>query len=167
MFRKFGAENERASDTAVREAVEELGLEKETIQVLGKHSDVMAGKRKAHRFPFLVRSTYVVPPVVTGTHVTPVIGFLGVDPTLPGVLKPSEAEVASVFTIPLHKLLDPAGRVMEPLPAYKNPTRKLAPGTGDTVLMPAFLAGPEKVWGLTAYILDQILSGVIVPAYNA
>jgi hypothetical protein len=29
--------------------------------------------------------------------------------------------------------------------------------------MPVFTAGPERVWGLTAYILRQVLDDVLVP----
>ena len=30
--------------------------------------------------------------------------------------------------------------------------------------MPVFTAGPERVWGLTAYILDRVLSEVVLPS---
>ena len=105
-------------------------------------------------------------PAVTGTHVTPVIGFLNIDPTAPGVLKPSAAEVAQVFTMPLATLTSPKNRVIEQLPLTYNQSAAragLIGKDGKSYSMPAFLGGPEKIWGLTAYILDQILTDVIIP----
>jgi 8-oxo-dGTP pyrophosphatase MutT (NUDIX family) len=71
------------SDTALREAVEEIGLERERVEVLGQLSD------------------YVT---VTGYRVTPVIGVINP----PFSLRIDEFEVAEVFEAPLAFLLDPA-----------------------------------------------------------
>lgn len=35
--------------------------------------------------------------------------------------------------------------------------------SGDSSSMPAFTGGPAKVWGLTAFILDQVLDEVLIP----
>ena len=106
------------------------------------------------------------PPPVTGTHVTPVLGFLSLDPSDPSLLHPNPSEVASVFTLPLATLTDPGHKVVEQRP-YNSDVYKgrppSAPGRLTTFAMPAYLGGPAKVWGLTAYILEQVLAEVIVP----
>ncbi|HEX8383920.1 MAG TPA: CoA pyrophosphatase [Sphingomonas sp.] len=71
---------------ALREAEEEIGLPRERVQVAGT----------ADRYR-----------TVTGFDVTPVIGV--VPPDL--ALRPAEAEVASVFEVPLGFLLDHANHV--------------------------------------------------------
>jgi 8-oxo-dGTP pyrophosphatase MutT (NUDIX family) len=70
---------------ALREAEEEIALPPAAVTVIG-----MADRYRT----------------VTGYEVTPVIGV--VPPGL--VLAPSEAEVAAVFEVPLHFLLDPANQ---------------------------------------------------------
>ncbi len=106
---------------------------------------------------------------VTGTHVTPVVGFLNVDPSASGVLAPSTAEVASVFTLPLVGFGSPSCRVIEPIPMRKTMPRAelielygvtVAPDGSEHFNGPTFHGGPEKVWGLTALILDQFLQDV-------
>ncbi|CAN0115345.1 unnamed protein product [Ectocarpus sp. 6 AP-2014] len=89
-------------------------------------------------------------PAVTGTPVTPVVAFVrrDVGPLLPKlVLSPDEVE--SVFTLSLSELLDPSLRTMDDLC-----------GRGK---LPAFTAGPQRVWGLTAAIADGVLRNGIVP----
>ncbi|CAN0159502.1 unnamed protein product [Ectocarpus sp. 8 AP-2014] len=85
-----------------------------------------------------------------GTPVTPVVAFVqrDVGPLLPKLV-PSPDEVESVFTLSLSELLDPSLRTMDDL--Y---------GQGR---FPAFTAGPQRVWGLTAAIADGVLRNGIVP----
>ena len=71
---------------ALREAEEEIGLHRDRVTVIGQ------------------ADTYRT---VTGFQVTPVIGIVPADL----VLRPSEAEVASVFEVPLAFLLDTANHV--------------------------------------------------------
>ncbi|CAN0073430.1 unnamed protein product [Ectocarpus sp. 8 AP-2014] len=88
-------------------------------------------------------------PAITGTPVTPVVAFVrrDVGPLLPKlVLSPDEVE--SVFTLSLSELLDPSLRTMDNLC-----------GRGQ---LPAFTAGPQRVWGLTAAITDGVLRNGIV-----
>jgi 8-oxo-dGTP pyrophosphatase MutT (NUDIX family) len=76
-------EDADAVATALREAEEEIGLPSAAVHVAGLADRYRTG---------------------TGYHITPVIGVVA--PDLP--LRPSEAEVASVFEVPLAFLLDPA-----------------------------------------------------------
>jgi len=77
---------EDAITAALREAEEEIALPVDAVTVIGA----------VDRYR-----------TVTGYHVTPVIGVVPPDLTL----HPSEAEVASVFEVPLAFLLDPANQV--------------------------------------------------------
>ncbi|MFA5123282.1 CoA pyrophosphatase [Zavarzinia sp.] len=72
-------------DAALREAREEIGLDRDFVTV--------AGFLDAYE-------------TVTGFHVTPVVGFVR-----PGfTVTPDPAEVADVFEVPLDFLMDPANR---------------------------------------------------------
>ena len=77
---------ETAVEAALREADEEIALPPSTVHVIGE----------ANRYR-----------TVTDYVITPVLGV--VPPDLP--LRPSEAEVASVFEVPLDHLLDAANHV--------------------------------------------------------
>ncbi len=77
---------------------------------------------------------------ITGVGVTPVLGFLG-DLRL-GELSMSTAEIDVAFTLSLQQLVDPLHRTRQTL------------GTRSA---PLFSAGPFPVWGLTAWILDEVL----------
>ena len=58
-------------------------------------------------------------------------------------------QVDSVFTLSVGDLLDPSFRVVDDL--------------GLRGKLPAFTAGPSKVWGLTAAIAEGVLQRGIVP----
>lgn len=78
---------------------------------------------------------------ITGVRVVPVVGFLGeVDL---GTLTISEAEIDEVFALRFSELLDDAQRFEKVL--------------GDRGPHPVFVAGPHPVWGLTAWILREVL----------
>ncbi|PWW47656.1 NUDIX domain-containing protein [Melaminivora alkalimesophila] len=76
-------EDRDAIATALREAEEEVGLERQQVEVLGELSTYVTG------------SSFIV---------TPVVGL--VEPGAP--LRPNPGEVADVFEVPLDYLLDPA-----------------------------------------------------------
>lgn len=79
-------------------------------------------------------------PAITGMGVTPVVGYVGdVDVAR---LTLSAAEIDVAFALPLSSLVDPAFRTAQRLGPRKAPV---------------FSAGPFPVWGLTAYILDELL----------
>jgi 8-oxo-dGTP pyrophosphatase MutT (NUDIX family) len=72
-----------AVDTALREAHEEIGLSRDHVEVLG-----------------------ILPTYVTGTAfiITPVVALVR-----PGfILQPNPSEVADIFEVPLHHLMNPA-----------------------------------------------------------
>jgi nudix motif 8 len=83
---------------------------------------------------------------LVGVAVTPVVCFLG---ELPDHLEPNAGEVAEVFTIPLHSLLD------KHLWVHKEG------------LAPVFLGGPHVIWGLTGYILDRFHKDILLPNSRA
>lgn len=106
---------------ALREAEEETGLEVAGVEVLG------------------VLSTLWLPP--TNFEVTPVLGWWR---TPSDVHAMDSAETASVHTVPLDELLDPANRV-----TIRHPSGYLGP---------AFLVRGLVVWGFTAGLLSRVLA---------
>jgi 8-oxo-dGTP pyrophosphatase MutT (NUDIX family) len=77
--------DESAEEGALREAYEEVGLDREDVRMLGKLED------------FITISNY---------SVTPVVGVI----PWPRELKPQPEEVQRIFTVPLAWLADPANR---------------------------------------------------------
>ncbi|GAA1506994.1 CoA pyrophosphatase [Streptomyces albidochromogenes] len=105
---------------ALREAEEETGLDPSGVQIFG------------------VLPRLYIP--VSNFVVTPVLGWWR-EPSPVGVV--DSAETASVFTIPVADLTDPAHRVTSVHPRGHSG--------------PAFLVGPALVWGFTAGVIDKIL----------
>ena len=88
-------------------------------------------------------------PAITGIGVTPVVAFIG--DVVVKHLKLCTAEIDVAFTLPLSSLIDPAHRSAQQL---------------GTRVAPVFSAGPYPVWGLTAYVLDEVLRdglGLLLP----
>jgi hypothetical protein len=84
---------------------------------------------------------------LVGLAVTPVVCFFYKD--LAEVdLKPNPDEVAEVFTIPLHSLLDKRQWV------YKDDHA------------PIFVGGPYVIWGLTGYILERFYKDILLPFHS-
>jgi len=106
-------------DTALRELEEEILIPRQEVQVLGPHHHARA---------------------ITGVHVRPIVGHLGV--VQPDRVDYNPDEIDSVFTIAVRDLLHPDKRYMQ---------------TFDRGTLPVFDAGPFPVWGLTAYMLDALL----------
>lgn len=105
---------------ALREAREEVGLDPAEAELLGRLPDYVTG---------------------TGFRVTPVLALLP-----PGLdLRPSPAEVESVFTLPLAVLLDP-----------EAPQRRRAEFLGRTREFWVWPHPDHYVWGATAAILVHL-----------
>ena len=85
-----GEEHDRTpEETALRESLEEVGLEPARVQVIGRLDDLHAS--------------------VSGFRITPVIGFVDG----PVELKPDPNEVAEVFEVPFRFLMDSANHAQE------------------------------------------------------
>jgi 8-oxo-dGTP pyrophosphatase MutT (NUDIX family) len=108
------------TDTALREAHEECGIERGDVEVLGS-----------------LPAAHVV---VSGFDVTTVVGWW----RAPHAVVPTDPrEVAAVLRVPVADLVDPANRV-----TARHPTGYRGP---------AFTVAGHLVWGLTAYLLAEVL----------
>lgn len=88
---RIDPEDAHPEAAALREAEEEIALNPEDVQVLGRMADYVTG---------------------TGYRITPVLGLLP-----PGLsYRPSPEEVEAVFELPIHVLLDPNAPRREPHP---------------------------------------------------
>ena len=125
--------NETAIDAAIRETYEELGGNIGKISVLGTCQTV---------------------PAITGTLVTPIIGYFHDDVRDFENFSPNEEEVSLTFTRSVDELIE------ENYKTYEILSRQ-----GQEVKMPIFgpKGDPCRIWGLTAMILDGVLDRVILP----
>lgn len=130
-------EDESAVDAAIRESIEELGSGIGEIEIVGQCQTI---------------------PAVTGTMVTPIIGFLKHSYDDFSCFTPNACEVDRVFIRSLDQLLDPDYKTIE---TYER--------NGKVMSLPVFGAHEkeEKIWGLTAFILQGVLDHVILPPENS
>ncbi|HYN37751.1 MAG TPA: CoA pyrophosphatase [Rhodospirillales bacterium] len=120
------AEDGGPAETALRETEEEVGLDRRHVDLIGR------------------LDTYITR---TGFVVTPVVGIV----SPPFVLRPDPHEVAEIFEVPLHFLLD-----------RRNHQRCSAEFEGKTRFFWAMPYGRHFIWGATAGMLInlcQILDG--------
>ncbi|MES2988054.1 MAG: CoA pyrophosphatase [Pseudomonadota bacterium] len=117
---RIDPEDDGPIGAALREAEEEIALPRSVVQVIGT----------AERYR-----------TVTGFDVTPVVAV--VPPDL--VLVPSEAEVASVFEVPLSFLLDSA-----------NQQRKSVEYEGRQRRYYEIMWGERRIWGATAAMIVNL-----------
>ncbi|WP_375420356.1 CoA pyrophosphatase [uncultured Sphingomonas sp.] len=117
---RVDSEDADAVATALREAEEEIGLLPAAVRVAGLADRYRTG---------------------TGYHITPVVGVVA--PDLP--LRPSEAEVASVFEVPLAFLLDPA-----------NHRDARAMWQGSERRYTEILWQDRRIWGATAAMIVNL-----------
>jgi hypothetical protein len=127
---------------------------------------------------------------VTGTIVSPIVAAVehSLQHPIGSSLKPSE-EVETAFALPVRQLLDPAHAHLQRI-TYTDPAvvaARLSRAVDEsdrtdvtgytpdprhdqsthkkmTIDIPVFTGGPAPVWGLTAMLLDRLLSSVILPA---
>lgn len=78
---------------------------------------------------------------ITGIVVTPVLGVIEGDLDVSS-LRLSPHEIDEVFALSLRQLVDPTHRQAQQLGVRRAPV---------------FSAGPHPVWGLTAWVLDEVL----------
>jgi 8-oxo-dGTP pyrophosphatase MutT (NUDIX family) len=125
---------EDAVAAAVREMHEEVGLAPEHVQVLG------------------IAQTL---PAITGTLVTPVIGYITKDIEDLSLFTQSKGEVDEIFTRTVDELLQPGVRGTEMLSRL-----------GMTIKMPYYgkKGDPQCVWGLTAMILEGVIRQLLIPS---
>lgn len=123
-------EGESDVEAAIRETYEELGARIGDIEILGQCQPV---------------------PAITGTIVTPVLGFLREEFVDYSLFEPDVREVDRVFIRSLDQLLDPQYNTSE---TYQR--------NGKTTTLPVYgpNEGVERIWGLTAFILRGILRNV-------
>ena len=112
--------DEDAVAAALREAEEEIALPRAAVEVIGTADRYRTG---------------------TGFDITPVIGV--VPPDLPFVA--AEAEVASVFEVPLAFLFDPANQV-EASAVWQGAQRRYY----------EIVWGERRIWGVTAGIIVNL-----------
>jgi nudix motif 8 len=113
-------------DTALRETEEELGIPRAAVEVWGWMPALASNSRGDYR-------------------ATPVIGHIPSYST--SMVRPSEAEVAEVFTVPLARLADPA---------LHGATQFRGRDGGKGYCLPVYTGGRHVVWGLTAIITCQV-----------
>ncbi len=105
---------------ALREAEEEIGLHAADVEIMGRMTDYATG---------------------TGFRISPILALL------PGglTLRPQEAEVEEIFTLPLETLLDP-----------NAPQRQRAEFRGRTREFWVWPHPTHYIWGATAAILVNL-----------
>jgi 8-oxo-dGTP pyrophosphatase MutT (NUDIX family) len=96
-------------------------------------------------------------PAITSTMVTPVIAFIQQPVDSLSLFHPSETEVEKVFVRSIDELARPGSKRME--------TRNR---NGLEMTMPVWGSedDPERIWGLTAIILQAVLEKSIVPTFK-
>ena len=137
---------ETAEDCALRETEEELSIPRREVETIGP-SDFICSQRG-----FLLR---------------PVLGV--VSPRGLASLRPSPAEVAETFTVPLSFFRDTAPEVYrydltprgpEGFPYGAVGVPEDYPWAGGAVEVPVWLWEGRAVWGMTARIVRDILRGL-------
>jgi hypothetical protein len=100
------------------------------------------------------------------TPVTPIIGFMEKDVGDFEHFQPSEGEVERVFTRSIEQLLDPSYMRFEMLqrdeksPKVRMPLYGWSDENGDK----NSIEYEERIWGLTAWILEAVMRQVVEPA---
>jgi 8-oxo-dGTP pyrophosphatase MutT (NUDIX family) len=127
---------ETSEQAALRETTEELGI-------LHTHMEMVASGQTV--------------PAITGTAVTPVVGWVRQEYDTHSTFTVSEKEVDRVFFRTIHELL--TDRSVETLSR-----------DGITMDIPFFHRADypkeERIWGLTAMVLAAVLDHIVVPTFG-
>ncbi len=118
--------NETLKETALRETEEEIGIDKNSISILGAISQVY------------------VPP--SNFLITPFLAYINYVP----VFTKQEREVASILEIPISQLLDENNVKIKEIPLTKYAK------TNNIMKAPYFELNKHIVWGATAVILSEL-----------
>lgn len=135
---------ETETAAAHRETFEELGFTIGELQTIGN---------------------FVTLPAKTKTPVHPVIGFIEQDVEDFKHFEPSLGEVERVFTRSIEQLLDPAYKRYEILQRDFDAPKVTMPvfGWSDENGDKNSIEYQERIWGLTALILESALDAIIMP----
>lgn len=125
-------DGETVERTALREAFEEIGVNEDQIDVIGKLNDV-----------YVPPSDFTVTPVVAWHHGVP-------------QFKAAEYEVAEILEVPFKKLLDPATLVFGEVKTWN----KVEPSKPQKITAPYFAVDEHQVWGATAIMLGEFIDRV-------
>jgi 8-oxo-dGTP pyrophosphatase MutT (NUDIX family) len=120
-----------SATTALREAQEEIGLDRQGVQVVGQLPDYLT---------------------VTGFRVTPVIGWVKTTPTL----RPDPREVDDIFIVPLDFLMNPANHQMRQVSADQSPTREAIRFYAMPYCCPEHGGREFFIWGATAAMIRNL-----------
>lgn len=143
--------DEGSTQAACRETYEELGSNVGSLSIIGVCQTI---------------------PSVVGMPVTPILGFMEDDVADFEAFTPSVQEVDRVFTRTLEQLLDPEYKTYEILtrsngvkvrmPVFGGPVNSVCDEKNDVTAMAPY-NNDERIWGLTALILDAVLQNIILP----
>ncbi|KAH6570133.1 hypothetical protein BASA50_004791 [Batrachochytrium salamandrivorans] len=89
------------------------------------------------------------------TIVTPFVGFVTTDLASVDDLCFNKDEVAQVLSVPIRDLLDPTKRDVENFR-----------GAGISISSWPLEGTPHRIWGLTAYILDEFLNKIVIKHHS-
>lgn len=136
-------DNETAEEAAIREMREELFSAN-----ANKHNISSEDSRV-----FIIGECETIE-AITGTLVSPVVGFMEKDVDDLSVFTKDENEVEEIFTRPISDLVTPTNRSL-----LKYDFK------GKTMELPQWGAPGDRhhIWGLTACIMDTVLRSLIVP----
>ena len=95
-------------------------------------------------------------PAITGTLVTPVLAFITNDVKDFEELSPNESEVSRIFTRSIIELESPNYKTYESITRNNKTTIFPTYGNNDD----------ERIWGLTAVILESVMKNMIIPNYS-
>ena len=124
--------NETLQQTALRETEEEIGVDLESIEILGRLNQV-----------------YIPPSDFT---VTPFVGWLAGD----AKFVRAEYEVAEILEVSIEFLLNPGTLVMGEVSTWN----KEDPSKPRKIQAPYYAVGAHQVWGATAIMLDEFLDRI-------
>ena len=133
----WDGEHEDLATTALREAWEEVGVDPDHVELIGRLDDM-----------FTISNFRVAP-------------FVGVLSHAPYPFIPAPLEVERVLEVPIRHLLDPGQLVRESRSGADG--RPLLLADGSVATMPAWWWDGARIWGATARMLEGFLQLLAAP----